>query len=146
MVFLTPRIRRGINWGEWPTGLRRAKIEKGEAGRNTTVTTETSRSMVRGLPAFSLYRSLKTSLPSLLSTILGLRRLEGLDVAVLQSSVAVVVEVEISEEDEVPFSGWADVEVSKGTMISEADEAVVADGSVGKIMINLSATGTLPLL
>lgn len=101
---------------------------------------------MRGLPAFSLYRSLKTSLPSLLSTILGLRRLEGLDVAVLQSSVAVVVEVEISEEDEVPFSGWADVEVSKGTMISEADEAVVADGSVGKIMINLSATGTLPLL
>lgn len=65
--------------------------------------------------------------------------------AALQYSVVVVVEAEISEEDEVHFSGWGDEEVSKGTMTSEVDEAVVADGSVGKITTSLSATETLPL-
>ena len=66
--------------------------------------------------------------------------------AVVQSSAAVVVEAEINEGAEVPFSASADEEVSKDTMISGVDEAVVVDGSVGKITTSLSGTGTLPSL
>ena len=101
-----PLIRKETSLGAWPTGRLKAKMGLDEAVSSTTEITETNKSMARVLRVYLLFKSPKTSHPSLSSTILGLLpRREALVEEAARSSAVVDVVAVINEADGVLFSG-----------------------------------------
>jgi len=114
-----------------------------EAVNSTTEITETNKSTARVLRASLPFKSPRTSHPSLSSTILGLLpRREALVEEAAPSSADVDEEGVTNEADEALFSGWADEEGSKGTMISVAVGGAVVEDLGGRITTSHNATET----